>query len=595
MRYLNARNTAFGEDRKIYSTVDSTATAGQTVFNVAYDQGRVAVFLNGIRLVPVQDYTYTLSGIGSSITLGAGITANDYLELIGLQGINAGNVVTEDNFVVGTASTGSGGGYTNSTTVFPVSSSSGDLVSVWRNGIKLVPTTDFTVASNASTVTLQAAANASDEITVHVVGILQHSNFVQTTGGTFTGTVAHTGTLNVSGGTLTTSTAQKQAIVQAGPGSGTLDVSSGTLTTSTAQKTAIVDGGKGNLAKSDVGLGNVDNESKATMFTSPTFTGTPTVSSSSASYSPTLDINNSNAGAYGGILKFTAKAGSTTYTPAQVRAYGGSGASDGRLAIETAGTERLRIDQNGNVGIGLNNPSAGLHLYDDRDITNNPNDKGLRLDESAGKWLLSLGQSGISNTSFAIRDVTNTNYPFIIDGQTQAGNRPAIKIDSAGKVLIANSASTYADAEGDDLVVGNTSFTATGVTICASSSGSTGLFFSATSSGTGRYSGAVTYDYGNRHGMGAKSMFFRTNTSIKLVLDTDGHLFPALDNNNDCGTSAKRWRNIYTADLQLSNVDTGGNDIDGTEGSWTIQEGSEDLYIINRQTGKKFKFNLIEV
>ena len=242
MRYLNARNTAFGEDRKIYSTVDSTATAGQTVFNVAYDQGRVAVFLNGIRLVPVQDYTYTLSGIGSNITLGAGITANDYLELIGLQGINAGNVVTEDNFVVGTASTGSGGGYTNSTTVFPVSSSSGDLVSVWRNGIKLVPTTDFTVASNASTVTLQAAANASDEITVHVVGILQHSNFVQTTGGTFTGTVAHTGTLNVSGGTLTTSTAQKQAIVQAGPGSGTLDVSSGTLTTSTAQKDAIVDG-----------------------------------------------------------------------------------------------------------------------------------------------------------------------------------------------------------------------------------------------------------------------------------------------------------------------------------------------------------------
>ena len=32
-----------------------------------------------------------------------------------------------------------------------------------------------------------------------------------------------------------------------------------------------------NLTKSDVGLGNVTNESKATMFTSPNFTGTPTV------------------------------------------------------------------------------------------------------------------------------------------------------------------------------------------------------------------------------------------------------------------------------------------------------------------------------
>lgn len=60
------------------------------------------------------------------------------------------------------------------------------------------------------------------------------------------GTIPITGTLSgsvdVSGGTFTTSSAQKQAIVQAGPGSGTLDVSSGTFTSSTAQKQAIVDG-----------------------------------------------------------------------------------------------------------------------------------------------------------------------------------------------------------------------------------------------------------------------------------------------------------------------------------------------------------------
>ena len=95
------------------------------------------------------------------------------------------------------------------------------------------------------------------------------------------GTIILTGTssIDVSGGTFTTSSAQKEAIVQAGPGSGTLDVSSGTFTTSSAQKTAIVDGGKGNLSASDVGLGNVTNESKATMFTSPTFSGTPNLGS----------------------------------------------------------------------------------------------------------------------------------------------------------------------------------------------------------------------------------------------------------------------------------------------------------------------------
>ena len=54
-----------------------------------------------------------------------------------------------------------------------------------------------------------------------------------------TGVVAISATLDVSSATLTTSTAQKEAVVQAGPGTGTLDVSSGTLTTSTAQKQAI--------------------------------------------------------------------------------------------------------------------------------------------------------------------------------------------------------------------------------------------------------------------------------------------------------------------------------------------------------------------
>ncbi|MCH3962698.1 MAG: hypothetical protein LKE46_00250 [Clostridium sp.] len=37
------------------------------------------------------------------------------------------------------------------------------------------------------------------------------------------------------------------------------------------------------ISKSDVGLGNVANESKATMFTSPAFTGTPTAPTATTS------------------------------------------------------------------------------------------------------------------------------------------------------------------------------------------------------------------------------------------------------------------------------------------------------------------------
>ena len=138
MRVVGARIPTVGEDRRIYSTVDSTATAGQTAFAVNYDEGKVACWLNGIRLVQGQDFTNTASGVGSQITLSSGIVANDYVEVVGYQGIYSGNALVEDRFVVGTSSTGSGGSYTNSTTVFPVANNAGDLVCVYRNGIKLV-------------------------------------------------------------------------------------------------------------------------------------------------------------------------------------------------------------------------------------------------------------------------------------------------------------------------------------------------------------------------------------------------------------------------------------------------------------------------
>ena len=69
---------------------------------------------------------------------------------------------------------------------------------------------------------------------------------------------------------------------------------------------------------------------------------------------------------------------------------------------------------------------------------------------------------------------------------------------------------------------------------------------------------------------------------------------PSANNSYDLGTSSYRWRNIYTNDLNLSNEGS-SNDVDGTWGSYTIQEGAEDLFLINKRNGKKYKFNLTEV
>ena len=79
-----------------------------------------------------------------------------------------------------------------------------------------------------------------------------------------------------------------------------------------------------------------------------------------------------------------------------------------------------------------------------------------------------------------------------------------------------------------------------------------------------------------------------------IKLNTNGDLLPAADNSLDLGSTSLRWANIYSADLQLSN-EGGANEVDGTWGQYTIQEGEEDLFLINRRSGKKYKFMLQEV
>ena len=76
----------------------------------------------------------------------------------------------------------------------------------------------------------------------------------------------------------------------------------------------------------------------------------------------------------------------------------------------------------------------------------------------------------------------------------------------------------------------------------------------------------------------------------------DSNIVPDTTDTYDLGSSTKVWANIYTGDLNLSNeAKEQGNSIDGTKGSWTIQEGSDDLFIVNNKSGKKYKFKLEEI
>ena len=93
---------------------------------------------------------------------------------------------------------------------------------------------------------------------------------------------------------------------------------------------------------------------------------------------------------------------------------------------------------------------------------------------------------------------------------------------------------------------------------------------------------------------GTSGIIFREDGTNRWEIDGGGNFQPASNNTYDIGSTSYRVRNIYTNDLHLSN-EGHSNDVDGTWGNWTIQEGESDLFLKNNRSGKKYKFNLTEV
>ena len=83
-------------------------------------------------------------------------------------------------------------------------------------------------------------------------------------------------------------------------------------------------------------------------------------------------------------------------------------------------------------------------------------------------------------------------------------------------------------------------------------------------------------------------------SSLDVVVSAGKTFKPATTNSTDLGTTNERWRVIYTNDLELSNKGS-QNSVDGTWGDWTLQEGENDIFMINNRTNKKFKINMTEV
>ena len=87
-----------------------------------------------------------------------------------------------------------------------------------------------------------------------------------------------------------------------------------------------------------------------------------------------------------------------------------------------------------------------------------------------------------------------------------------------------------------------------------------------------------------------------TVTNVELK----GSITPDVSGIRNLGSSTVTFNEIhavdvYAGDVHFSNVGKRVNEIDGTSGSWTLQEGEEDIYMLNNISGKKYKISLTEV
>lgn len=242
-------------------------------------------------------------------------------------------------------------------------------------------------------------------------------------------------------------------------------------------------------------------------------------------------------------------------------------------------TEKVRITSSVNVGIGTTGPAYKL------DVIGSIASSGRIYLTRTGvnPAYIQMTPSGDNSESVSIhtryggytKDFEIFRRNTLVYGNLGIGTTsPAYELDVSGDARIT----------GNLTVSGNTTFVNTNDLVIEdlNITLANGAADAASANGAG-----FTID-----GANATFTYDNSDTSFKV----NQNFYPDSDATYDLGSPTVRWNNIYTTDLHLSNENKeGGNDVDGTTGNWTLQEGADAIYMINNRTGKKYKIALEEV
>jgi hypothetical protein len=288
------------------------------------------------------------------------------------------------------------------------------------------------------------------------------------------------------------------------------------------------------------------------------------------------------------------------------------------IAITTNGVEKLRVTSDGSVGIGTDNPYTAykLHVTGTVGIGSGGFSQQLALgNNSIQSLLLGTGYTNLTlnalggNVGIGTTNATEKLHVY------SSGTVSSINIDSSNSGTsvyyslngLKKYTSEYVSASdfysigrssvAYDLVLksGNVGIGTTnpGTKLHVYQGSGDGVIRLTTAFGSGTEYDLTVGGNGN-YSPGVFAIRYSTNGTTPFIIEPTGHITPGADATQNLGSPTKRWNNVYTTDLQLSNEGS-QNDVDGTWGQYTIQEGENDLFLLNRRNGKKYKFVLQEV